>query len=148
MAVFVFDLDTDLETPSYETRYEAFLGLTPSYETFFICDHDINLETPSCETRVVVLFELDIDIDFEAPSYRHRFHEVRALRALMHAARTLRENGDDMRHMVFFDNDIVLETPSYETWYVAFFVFDLDINFETPSYETRYEAFFIFDHKP
>ena len=26
----------------------------------------------------------------------HRFHEVRALRALMHAARALRENGDDM----------------------------------------------------
>ena len=29
-------------------------------------------------------------------SYRHRFHEVSALRALMHAARSLRENGDDM----------------------------------------------------
>ena len=29
-------------------------------------------------------------------TYRHRFHEVRALRALMHAARALRENGDDM----------------------------------------------------
>ena len=26
--------------------------------------------------------------------HNHRFHEVRALRTLMHAARTLRENGD------------------------------------------------------
>ena len=29
-------------------------------------------------------------------SYRHRFHEVAALRALMRAARLLRENGNDM----------------------------------------------------
>ena len=28
--------------------------------------------------------------------YRHRFHEVCALRALMHAARAVRENGDDI----------------------------------------------------
>ena len=28
--------------------------------------------------------------------YRHRFHEVAALRALMRAARPLRENGNDM----------------------------------------------------
>ena len=30
----------------------------------------------------------------------YRFHEVRALRALMHAARALRENGDDMEWLI------------------------------------------------
>ena len=34
---------------------------------------------------------------FSETAYRHHFHEVRALRALMHAARALRENGDDMK---------------------------------------------------
>ena len=29
-------------------------------------------------------------------SFRHRFHEVAALRALMRAARPLRENGNDL----------------------------------------------------
>ena len=29
-------------------------------------------------------------------TYRYRFHEVAALRALMHAAWPLRENGDDI----------------------------------------------------
>ena len=28
--------------------------------------------------------------------YRHRFHKVRALRALRHTVRPLRENGNDM----------------------------------------------------
>ena len=36
--------------------------------------------------------------------YRHRFHEVRALHALMHAARALRENGDDI---IFFCNSVI-----------------------------------------
>ena len=30
-------------------------------------------------------------------SYRHRFHEVAALRALMRAARPLCENGNDIK---------------------------------------------------
>ena len=30
------------------------------------------------------------------PTYRYRFHEMAALRAIMHAARPFRENGDDI----------------------------------------------------
>ena len=39
---------------------------------------------------------LDYDI---LVSYRYRFHELAALRALMHAAQPLRENGDVMSEM-------------------------------------------------
>ena len=34
----------------------------------------------------------------DGQTYRHRFHEVAALHALMRAARPLRENGNDMKH--------------------------------------------------
>ena len=33
-------------------------------------------------------------------SNRHRFHKVSALRALMHAARSLRENGNEMMQSI------------------------------------------------
>ena len=49
--------------------------------------------------------------------YRHRFHEVRALRALMHAVRALRENGDDMYH--FFKNcQMSTFTPVHFTYFL------------------------------
>ena len=47
------------------------------------------------------------------PSYRYRFHEVSALRALMHAARSLRENGDDMDAEPYHGGDKALaELPT------------------------------------
>ena len=38
----------------------------------------------------------DLDLKIQDTSYRYRFHEVMALRALMYAVPSLRENGDDM----------------------------------------------------
>ena len=43
-------------------------------------------------------------------AYRHRFHEVAALRALMCAARPPRENGNDIMYVLAYAQDHVIKS--------------------------------------
>ena len=52
----------------------------------WVCEIAFCSPNPHCCLGKLIKLEL---------TFCHRFHEVRALRALMHAARGLRENGDD-----------------------------------------------------
>ena len=48
------------------------------------------------DPKMLMVSEKMIHKSFRTHTFRHRFHEVAALRALMHAARPLRENGNDL----------------------------------------------------
>ena len=51
--------------------------------------HLYNIRIKECEKKIITCSR-------RCSYIRHRFHEVRALRALMHAARALRENDYDL----------------------------------------------------